>query len=127
MKKQERPADGWSWEISPNRPYFFFDPEAQGFEYFATEKERDEAAESAIQAYLDDGWSEEVTNVLAGVLTHTSEQFDLKTRPAELDEDEMDAEGNDWSHIFDCICNYKLFPLSERGGVKNDESYNDDA
>ena len=39
--KKEKPADGWPRQRSPNRPYFFHDPEGDGFMYYATAEERD--------------------------------------------------------------------------------------
>lgn len=111
--KKERPADGWPWEVSPNRPFFFYDSEGDGFTYYATEEERDAAAHDAIQDYLDDDWNESVTNIVAGKLTHTTEQYDVKYKPPahELDEDGLDNEGHCWdSH--DIICNYGLQPIS---------------
>lgn len=113
MVKKERPADGWPWQKSPNRPYFVYDPEGDDFQYYATEQERDTAAADAIQGYLDDCWSEEVENVIAGVLTHTAERCDVVNRPddSELDEDNLDGEGQYWGE-YDGMCNYELKKLS---------------
>jgi hypothetical protein len=96
-----------------DRPYFVHDPEGEGFSFFANEKERDEFADHCIQAYLDDGWDEEVENVVAGVITHVATQTGRLNRPPEeeINLDGEDGEGNDWSHGFDSVCNYKLLPL----------------
>jgi len=109
MEKQ-RPKDGWLWEPSPNRPYFFYAPEGDCFQYYSTEKERDDEASDAINEFLDETWSEEVTNIVAGKLTHTTQQHSLEKRPDNLDEDKCDEEGRYWG---DCsyFCDYDLFPL----------------
>ena len=111
--KRERPEDGHRWEPSKNRPYFVYDPEGDGFSYFATEVERDVYASDCIQHYLDDCWSEEVVNVVAGVLTHTTAKCDVVKRPpdSELNEDGEDEDGYHWSD-YEERCNYKLTPLT---------------
>ncbi len=103
-----------SWVLNQSMPYFVHDPEGDGFTYFTTEKERDEFASEAIQEYLDDGWSEEVTYVVTGVITHRAAQTDLVHRPCndELDEEGMDEDGVCWDADWDYICNYKLLPLT---------------
>lgn len=113
MEKRERPADGWEWEASPNRPYFVYDPDGDGFIYYATEEERDDAAKAVIEVYLQDKWDEQVTNIVAGKLTHTAKQTDVQHKPPadELDEDGIDGEGESWDGI-DYRCNYELLPLS---------------
>lgn len=114
--KKERPADGWPWERSPNRPFFVYSPEDDGFTYYATEKERDDAAAEIIKEYLYDGsWSEDVTGVLAGVLTHVVKKCDVVEKPdeSELDDDGMDEEGNYWGD-FDEICNFRLAPIGDK-------------
>lgn len=91
-----------------------YDPVGDGFVYFATEQERDDYANDCIQGYLDDEWSEEVVNVVAGVLTHRATQVDRIDRPPkeELDEDGYDEEGICWPGDIDYLCDYKLLPLS---------------
>ena len=99
------------WIFSPDRPYFVHDPEGDGFSYYATEEERDKHAEECIQEYLDDGWSEEVVFVMAGKITHRATQVDLEKRPDNLDEDNLDEEGNYWDSDWDYKCNYELRPI----------------
>ena len=108
--KKEMPTDGWPDQQSDNRPFFVYDPGGYGFSYFATEQERDDAAHSVIRSYHDSEWDEEVTDVVAGTLTHKVTQTDVVQRPDNLDEDGCDEDGacwNDWLHT----CNYKLLPL----------------
>lgn len=111
--ENEIPDDGHPWQPSPKRPYFVFDPEGDGHTYYATEKERDEAAEAIIQDYAQDGeWSESVTQVVAGVITHTTEKTNQELRPpdSELDEEEMDESGRYWGSV-DEYCNYELIKI----------------
>lgn len=112
MKKRERPEDGWPWQASPNRLYFVYDPDGDGFLYYATEEERDDAAKAVIDSYLEDGWDGQVRNIVAGKLTHTAQQTNLEHRPTddELDEDGCDEEGVHWDD-FDHRCNYELLPI----------------
>ncbi len=102
------------WQPSAEKPFFIYDPEGEGFNYFSTEKERDDAASDCIQAYLDYGWDDQVKNVVAGVMTHEAKQIDRIDRPEENEIDEItmeDSNGNDWSHEFDYVCDYKLSKL----------------
>lgn len=104
------PEDGYSWQPSSKRPYFVFDPEGDGHTYYATEKERDEAAEAIIQDYAqNDEWSESVTQIIAGVITHNIQKTNQVPRPPddELDEDGMDESGHYWGSV-DEYCNYEL-------------------
>lgn len=104
------------WKIHPSRPYFVFDPEVDGFAYFATEEERDRYAKDAIAEYLDDGWMEEVVNVVAGKLTHRATEVNRVDRPpdSEFDEDGLDSDGVAWDSEWDYICGYELKPLGEK-------------
>lgn len=80
-----------------------------GFEYFETELEAKESAESEIQGYLQDGWSEEVTSVIVGKVTAKATQTNREDRPddSELDEDGCDSDGYSWED-FEYRCNYEL-------------------
>lgn len=104
------------WSIHSSRPYFVYDPEGDGFAYFATEEERDKYAKDAIAEYLDDGWMEEVVNVIAGKLTHRATQVDKINRPPDSDfnEEGFDSDGIAWDSEWDYICNYELRPLGEK-------------
>ena len=115
MIEDKKTKDGKTrhWIFHPSRPYFYHDPEGDGFMYFATSQERDKAADEAIKNYLDDGWAEEVVYVMAGKVTHRATQTDLVKRPPdeELDEDNCDGEGRYWDADWDAVCNYKLLPV----------------
>lgn len=94
-----------------NKPYFYFDPEADGFEYFETENERDKAAQDAIQMYLDEGWNEDVTNIVTGTITNKATMVDVEMRPDTVDEDGYDDTGGYWNQYWDYKCDYKIRPL----------------
>lgn len=96
-----------------SQPYFLFDPEGSGFVYFKTEKERDESASDAVDAYLNirDGWDENVTSVIVGKLTGQAAMVDIETPDGNLDEEDCDEAGEYWDEGFDYKCNYKIKPL----------------
>jgi len=95
--------------------YFFYDENGSGFTYYKTTQERDEAANDAIQLYLDDGWSEEVESVVVGEVTGQATQVDIVQRPndSELDEDSCDEEGQYWDSDHEFMCNYKIMGLGK--------------
>jgi hypothetical protein len=110
-----RPTN-WRSRPSADFRFFLYDPDGDGFMFFATAEERDQAAPGVISEYSDDGWSEEVTGVCAGELTATTHQTGVEHKPRREDFDsEEDFEGamEDWpNHDFDTTCNYELKPLA---------------
>jgi hypothetical protein len=92
--------------------YGLCDPYGNDCTFYATEEERDEAAEKAIQSYLDDTWSDEVEGVFAFTVTAKATQVDVKHPKGELDEEGCDENGDYWSHGIDFACNYALRPLA---------------
>jgi|LakMenEpi03Aug12_release.lakeMendotaPanAssembly.Ray.scaffolds.fasta_scaffold962958_2 hypothetical protein len=97
--------------------YGLYDPEGDGITFYESAKERDEAAEKTIQAYLDDNvWFEEVTSVFAFMVTHRATEIDVVRPVGEIDEDGYDEVGEYWPDT-DCQskCNYalKTFPEIE--------------
>jgi hypothetical protein len=95
----------------PNYPFFLYDPEGNGFEYYKTEKERDELAKDTIQGYLVDGWDEQVTNVITGKVTGQATMVDVETQDGELDEECCDEKGVYWDDGYDYRCDYQIKPL----------------
>ena len=95
-----------------NKPYFVFDPQGDGFSYFETAGERDSFTKGAIDNYLDDSWNDEVTDIIAGVITHKIVQTNRTDRPAvdDIDEDGIDGEGLYWGGDEEYVCDYKLSP-----------------
>jgi hypothetical protein len=95
--------------------HFIYDPQEGDFTYFRTAEDRDAAADGIIQSYLDDGWDDEVENVIAGEVTHACVRKDVRKRPPEheIDEDGIDGEGIYWADEWDCMCNYELKPFAQ--------------
>lgn len=96
-------------------PYWLHDPRWEGTMYFQTAEDRDIAAEDAINAYLDDGWDEEVEFVSCGVVTHFAQCLEKIPRPVDedLDEDGYDGEGIHWPEEIAWRGNYKMEPIKK--------------
>ena len=90
--------------------FFVMCPE-DGFEVFETIDGALDAADERIKGYLVDGWSEEVTNVCVGKITHRAKICDQVFPDGEIDEDGIDEAGEYWDPDFDCKCNYKMMPV----------------
>jgi hypothetical protein len=104
VDKQHRP--------SAEYPFFHYDPEGDGFVYFKTEADRDEAANIEIRNHLDnDGWSEDVANILVGKVTGRGKMVDISLPDGELDEDGCDEAGEWWDSDCDYKCDYKIKSL----------------
>ncbi|VVE54173.1 hypothetical protein [Pandoraea terrigena] len=95
--------------------YFVHDNEG-GYNEFKSDAERDAAHKSAIEGYLDDGWSEEVDSVVSGIVTHKTVKCNVEPRPESCAEHpENDGENCDaceaWNeypdHEFDYCCSYE--------------------
>lgn len=93
--------------------FFIYDPQGWGFKYFDSPESRNAAKDAIIQSYLDDGWDEEVEQIVAGEVTHTCEKINVELRPADdaLDEEGCDGEGTYWGD-HDLRCDYDLLPLA---------------
>lgn len=92
--------------------FFLYDPN-DGITFWRTEKERDKAAKDAIESYLDDEWDEGVLGVVAGMVTHRTEEIDRIDRVGRLDEEGYDEAGQYWPGIdYDYSCNYALKPFT---------------
>lgn len=103
-----------AYKHSPSREYrFFLYAPNDGITFWREQTERDKAAEAAIETYLDDdGWSEEVTGVVAGAVTHQAVKTNVVERVGELDEDGYDEVGEYWhNNDFTHKCNYALRPF----------------
>jgi hypothetical protein len=104
--------------------YFVYDNEG-GYNEFKTDAEREQGHQAAIDAHLDtgcDGWSEEVTNVVSGIVTHKTVKTDVQKKPAPCAaHPDHDYGDNDceaciaWdeypNHEFDEVCNYEPVAL----------------
>lgn len=99
---------------SPDKLWFVYCPE-NGFTYHTTEDEAIEDGADSIREHLDcdNGWSENVDEVIVGKVVLKSTQCEVRRRPEVLDEEGYDEDGQYWDADFDCICNYKLLPIGE--------------
>lgn len=105
---------------TPNNTHVYglYDPEGDGFTFYAAAKERDKAAERVIRAYLDGGeWHEEVTGVFAFVVTHRATAVNVVHPVGPIDEEGYDENGEYWPDT-DCDrkCDYALRPLATPQG-----------
>lgn len=80
----------------------------EGFEVFETLDEAIDDANERIQGYLDHAWSEDVTGVCAGKITHRAKMCDQVFPDGEIDEDGFDEAGYYWDPDWDYQCNYKM-------------------
>ena len=92
-------------------PYFLYNPEGNGFEYFRTKELRDNCASDEVQAYLDDAWDEQVTDIVVGKVTGQSSMVDVETQTGEIDEEGCDESGEYWNGDYEYRCNYEIKPL----------------
>lgn len=99
--------------------FFLCDPSNNEFMYFKTEADRDAMSEDLIHSHLDDCWSEEVDQIIAGEITHHTIMCDVNIAPKredfESDEEFDDAQSTFGNSDADYTCNYKLAPLEDKG------------
>ncbi|MGR6833607.1 hypothetical protein [Aliivibrio wodanis] len=103
-----------TFQRNPSKEYPWFVFNGEDFYYYKTEDDALESSkEEALGFLLDDGWSEEVTNVMVGKVTATAVQVERVERPDEscVDEQGYDDEGRNWSE-FNYYCDYKCLPIT---------------
>lgn len=95
--------------------FFLYDPEGNGLMYFKTAEERDAYSTDVIRSCLDEYWSESVSHIIAGEVTHHTVRcnVELPPRRSEFDSDEeyedaIEEFGDSDVHY---KCDYKLAPL----------------
>ncbi len=96
------------WAFHPSRPYFLYNPEGDGFYYYATEDERDKAVEKEIDTYLDDLWDDSVVHVMVGKITHQVVQTEREDRPDDVDAEGLSGDGSYWDSECEYKCNYGI-------------------
>ncbi|MFA0157026.1 hypothetical protein [Vibrio sp. 10N.261.46.A3] len=106
---------------SKDKPWFCWNGDE--FEYFATELEAKEKAESDINYCLDEVWSEEVENIIVGKATLTTQKVNVEARPDDsaLDEDMCDLDGYYWPENITHRCGYEPLPMTNKE-LSNDAS-----
>lgn len=92
--------------------FFVHCPES-GFDCFATLDAALDEANDRIPNYLDEGWSEDVTSVCVGKITHRATMCDQVFPDGEIDEKGYDERGDYWDPDCDYKCNYKMFPAGQ--------------
>ena len=101
--------------------YFTYCPES-GFDTHETLEGAIDDANSIIPNYLDEGWSEDVTGVFVGTITHRATMCDKVERAGEVDEDGYDTKGEHWADPdWDYKCNYKMLPVKSCEPIKNED------
>lgn len=90
--------------------YFSYCPE-DGFDTHETLEDALLNANGIIPNYLDEGWSEDVTGVFVGTITHAATMCDKVERAGEVDEHGYDEDGEHWPDPdWEYKCNYKMLP-----------------
>lgn len=92
--------------------YFTYCHES-GFDTHETIEGAIEDANERIPNYLDEGWSEDVTSVCVGKITHRATMCDPVFPDGEIDEDGIDEAGEYWDSDYGCKCNYKMLPVGK--------------
>ena len=91
--------------------YFSYCPE-DGFDTHETLEDALLNANGIIPNYLDEGWSEDVTGVFVGTITHAATMCDKVERAGEVDEHGYDEDGEHWPDPdWEYKCNYKMLPV----------------
>lgn len=97
---------------SPEYRFWLYSPEGDGLTFWRTAEERDAYAAREIRSCLDDNvWFEEVQDIVAGVVTHTTQAVDVQHPVGAIDEDGYDEDGNHWEDPDDTKCDYVLVSL----------------
>lgn len=90
--------------------YFSYCPE-DGFDTHETLEDALLNANGIIPNYLDEGWSEDVTGVFVGTITHAATMCDKVERDGSVDEYGCDDKGSYWDPEWAYKCDYKMLPV----------------
>lgn len=90
---------------------FFVYCNEEGLEVFETLDDALNEANDRIQGYLADSWSEEVTSVRVGRITHRAKMCNQVFPDGDINEDGIDEAGEPWDPDIDYKCNYKMLPV----------------
>ena len=102
---------------------FFVYCNESGYECFETLDDALDAADERTQNYLEDAWSDEVTSVCVGKITHRAQMCDQVFPEGEIDEDGLDESGEPWDPDWEYKCNYKVLPVEHGAdGVMQQEA-----
>ena len=105
----------YNGKSKPCKEYRFFVYEDGDFRYFNNVEERDKYADEMICMYCDDGWNEDVEQIICGEITHTCEKVNVVHHPPEdeIDEEGHDSEGNYWAEEWEYKCDYQMTKLED--------------
>lgn len=92
--------------------YFSYCPE-DGFDTHETLDSALDDANERITNYLDEGWSEDVTSVCVGKITHRAQMCDQVFREGNVDEDGLDESGDWWDPDWEYKCSYKVMRVEQ--------------
>lgn len=94
--------------------FFIHDPEGHFFLYFRNAADRDEALPTIIDNYrADDGWNDEVKNIMAGEVSSVCQQTDFQARPEQINENGRDENGTYWQEGWKYICDYEMVDVQQ--------------
>jgi len=99
------------------KKFFAYHPDEGIIGYFQTIEEALDELNSIIEDEKDigEGWrsEDEMAQFFVGQKTHIATMKNLRIRPEqnELDENNCDKNGEDWSHGFDEMCDYIAEPI----------------
>lgn len=82
----------------------------EGYEAFETLEEALAAADKRIKGYLTDSWSEDVTGVCVGKITHRANRCDQVFPDGEIGADGIDEAVVYWASDCEDKCNYRMMP-----------------
>ena len=99
--------------------YFSYCPE-DGFDTHETLEDALLNANGIIPNYLDEGWSEDVTGVFVGTITHAATMCDKVERAGEVDEYGYDEDGEHWDQGWEYKCDYKMLPVKSCEPIQNE-------
>lgn len=100
--------------------YFLYDPAGDGFQTFPTVELRDAAAKTAIENSLVDGcWLEEVFEIVVGEITGIATKTNVTKRPATLDDNGEDNEGDYWDSDMDEKHDVEIPPIGGQSNAQN--------
>lgn len=90
--------------------FFSYCPES-GFDTHKTHEDALLHASDIVPDYLQDGWSEDVTGVCVGIITHRATMCDKVERDGSVDEYGCDDKGSYWDPEWAYKCDYKMLPV----------------
>lgn len=107
----------------PEFRFWLYSSEGEGVVFFRTAEDRETYAKEEIKHYLDgDGWSDEVTGVCGGVVTHAAVQVDRQDRPDDIDEEGIAPDGTYWEPGVTYRCDYALKPVAAEPFVQDQQA-----